>query len=467
MSSPDIAPVPVAHISGPIPFADSLSPFTGWGVGMLATSADPPDHEEPVRRGYTMEEYVISGPIDGGEYSTSLLIRRPADPARFSGVVAFETLHGGGSAIVWPMFWDALTRRGHGYALVVSQRTALNLHVRPWHPERYNNLSIPAATIPYAGTGGFGQYVLDVMGPEMIAQSRVLFTNDTRNSYAIMSQAGALLKTTPSLFGAPVRSLVMSGFSQSGHQTVGYLMEAHGTTRLADGRFIFDGYMPQGAYWDTPFAPIGVPIALVVNEGEMIQGRPQPYRRPDSDDESDPFRLYELAACPHIATRGLETVGDRLAELSPEIIAAAGLAGVSPSAKPSQYPINMLKSALFVAFLDWVSKGTSPPSAERIATNRNHDIVRDAQGIAIGGVRSSYTDVPVVRYRGAQLMVEEPLSVETLRGLYGDEAGYVAEVQKSVAMAEADRFLLAESVPAVLADAQSICFGEAAPFDPL
>src|ERR1700747_3197720 len=72
-----VEPVLIPQASGPVPITAGSAPYTGWGVGMLASSADAPDHDEPGERGYTTEEYIISGTVDGGAYRTTLLIRRP------------------------------------------------------------------------------------------------------------------------------------------------------------------------------------------------------------------------------------------------------------------------------------------------------------------------------------------------------------------------------------------------------
>src|SRR5579862_5405425 len=86
------APIPAATIAGPIPItAQSGEPFRGLneqpvaGPGLLLPVLQP--------YGYIEEEYFVSGSVDGKPYTTVLLVRKPKDANKFSGVVAVETLH--------------------------------------------------------------------------------------------------------------------------------------------------------------------------------------------------------------------------------------------------------------------------------------------------------------------------------------------------------------------------------------
>ena len=51
--------------------------------------------------GYVEEEYFVSGTVDGKPYSTTLLVRKPEDPSKFSGLVAVETIHTAGAIVLW------------------------------------------------------------------------------------------------------------------------------------------------------------------------------------------------------------------------------------------------------------------------------------------------------------------------------------------------------------------------------
>lgn len=91
-------PVPV--VVGPLPVTAESYPYT-----MATTLLEPMDLS---RIGYVEEEFFVSGSaniydwapngdltvsIPNAPYTTRLLVRRPSDPARFSGNVIVEIMH--------------------------------------------------------------------------------------------------------------------------------------------------------------------------------------------------------------------------------------------------------------------------------------------------------------------------------------------------------------------------------------
>src|SRR3954471_13076936 len=58
---------------------------------------------EPADFGYVTEEYFVSGTVTVGTatpaYKTRILVRRPADVQRFSGIVVSEVMHSNGFAV--------------------------------------------------------------------------------------------------------------------------------------------------------------------------------------------------------------------------------------------------------------------------------------------------------------------------------------------------------------------------------
>jgi hypothetical protein len=75
-----VPPVPsVTHVpttAGSVPFGSNDS-----NVANLAAF------------GYVQEEFFISSIVGGQAYTTRILVRRPADPKRFSGIVIVESIH--------------------------------------------------------------------------------------------------------------------------------------------------------------------------------------------------------------------------------------------------------------------------------------------------------------------------------------------------------------------------------------
>src|SRR5579862_8440537 len=138
------APVVSATISGPIPItAQSGEPFRGLNEQPVAGPGLPLPVLQPY--GYVEEEYFVSGTVDGKAYTTSLLVRKPKDAAKFSGVVAVETLHAQGAIPFWGQR-EVLMPGGHAWAMIVSQRLALETFTKKSSPARYASLQIPEAS---------------------------------------------------------------------------------------------------------------------------------------------------------------------------------------------------------------------------------------------------------------------------------------------------------------------------------
>ena len=92
----------------------------------------------------------------------------------------------------------------------------------------------------------------------------------------------------------------------------------------------------------------------------------------------------------------------------------------------------------------WVRDGTPPPSAPRIEIGEGHPppLLLDANGIAKGGVRTPWVDVPIARTSGVvhtdNVMAHlfgsgEPFDAATLSRLYpGGKTEYLARFTESL-----------------------------------
>jgi hypothetical protein len=92
---------------------------------------------------YVEEEWFAGGEDQAGRsYLTQVFIRRPRDPARFSGTVIVESLHVHGIAPIFMYSSPYILRSGHGWACVASQKSALNTHLKRVAGGRYDALDI-------------------------------------------------------------------------------------------------------------------------------------------------------------------------------------------------------------------------------------------------------------------------------------------------------------------------------------
>ena len=373
--------------------------------------------------GYSVAEYFVSGTASGKPYTTRLLVRRPDDPARFSGIVVAEPMHASGNS--WMFFFSRIymMRHGHISVEIAPQKAGTEATIVPSNPLRYAAISIPEA----------GQ------------------------ANEIMAQVGAWLKgngATSPLNGLRVRRLIMMGTSQSAGTLRGYL-PAHAAWRMPDGKAIVDGYLATSTA-GMPIPGVDVPLVQIATQTEVNGGAPKgsPHRRPDGDAPGDQFRLYEIAGMPHNDSRENPTY-------SPD-----------PCTMPvTRFPVGAMMALGLHHVIAWADTGTVPPRAERIVVE-NGAIALDAHGNARGGVRSTYVDVPVAVYSVPNRAdpkpgtrddfycgiagYETPLAADRLRALHGDAAGYRRSVRQRLDALTKAGWFLPEYAGQVTADAERV-----------
>src|SRR5215831_18837425 len=361
-------------ITGPIPTtAETGEPFRGANEQPVAGPGMPIPALEPY--GYVEEEYFVSGTVDGKPYKTSLLVRKPRDPKKFSGLVAVETVHAAGAIPLWGMRKVWLPN-GHGWVAVGSQRAALETHIKKSNPSRYSTLQIPEAASAAQASNPMSSGQQDLI------------------SQAIMTQVGALLKANEKngpFAGMQVKYLVMGGSSQTGGTTLRYIQESHAKARLPNGKPIYDGYLPQEAFSDKPIAGGDAAIVHIVGEGDLMvfgaSNRPIASRE-DSDASNDRYRHYQFTAASHVVTRGIT---------DPKVVFSTLSDVLKPGERLSQFPNAEMYETATAHLVEWVMKGTAPPKGPRIEV-KDGKIVRDEHGNAKGGIRSPYLDVPTAHY---------------------------------------------------------------------
>jgi hypothetical protein len=438
------------------------------------SDVDPPERFVPTGafRGtvdqfdYVEEEWFATGQVDGRPYATALTVRRPRDPSRFSGTVMVEPVHAASAAPVWIYTSTYQMRAGHGWAAVCSQKTVLDGFVVPTNPERYASLDIWSDAPPLETAGIEGMRVpRDPAGfrarMERMRQVNVLST-------PILAQAGAGLAGHGGPFaGFGVRDLVLTGHSQTGAVVTDYILNGHDGQRHGNGAPIYGGFFPSGAP-SVRFEHVDVPIIQVLSDGDIADpnraGREgRPYRREDSDDPADRYRLYELAGVGHMGTRYPPYSDTAMWQSDP-----LGTAGRVPQgAVMNSLPHDELFAMGLHHLAQWVSTGTIPPEADRIEVGPNGLFAKDECGNSRGGVRCAQLDVPRLRYfsnPGEQedgtpafgvVGLEEPLPAETLRHLYRDHADYVDRFNRRLDELVEEGWFLAEDADEMRAEAKA------------
>jgi len=324
---------------------------TGPGAMFPGLQRLPAD-EDLAHFKYIVKEYFISGIAQGQPYTTRILVRRPADVKKFSGIVIAEPMHPSGNS--W-MFHFV-----HTYAMT----------------QGHISLEIVTGNVPTFTTANAERY------------KELEIANNQANE--IIAQVGLLAKSgrkDAPLEGLVMRKIILMGTSASAAAVTAYL-PAHMIYRTDEMKPIFDGFLPTSQGGNNPIMKVDVPLILMPTMTEVVAGAASGnrYRRPDGDAPGDQFRIYEVAGMAHNDSR------------------------VNPTYDPDpcKYPVSRFPQGMGMTvgldhLIQWVDKGKTPPHAEYITVdndtkNDGSVLALDANGNAKGGVRNTYVDAPINKY---------------------------------------------------------------------
>jgi hypothetical protein len=413
--------------------------------------------------GYIEQEYFVSGAAnvydwaaDGAltvktanaPYTTRILVRRPIDPARFSGTAVVEM---GNNArrydwvFAWSLSYQHLIDSGDAWVSLTYVPAAIDA-LKQFNAARYAPLSFANPTPGVA-----------------CAPDRPAAAAEEGLRWDMISQLGALLKS-----GAP--GTPMAGFrvarlyaTSHGGELPTYISAVHPHARLATGQPVYDGFLvhryaglarinqcspaPPAADPRQITKNAGVPVIRIVSQTDVLASYPR--RRPDSDEPGDAYRLYEVAGAPHADAyfyRHIPSVKDQKAAGTEPFIAYWPFAEQCTQEIPlMEFPVmRYVVNAAFANLDRWVRDGTPAPRAARISVKNGGTpqaaIELDEFGNAVGGVRSPYLDVPVATYRvstpgpGAcgNLGSKTAFTWERLEAVYGTSAKYASKFDEAV-----------------------------------
>jgi hypothetical protein len=414
-----------------IPDPTVTGPITGGRFGIPFSSSPVPLGPA----GYTEQEYFLSGtatgyqeagswggdgrwsvaPAETAPYETRVLVRRPADPAKFNGTVVVEWLNVTAGVDLDPDYlYDSaeLLRAGYAWVGVSAQQVGVDA-LKEIDPTRYGALSQPGDTF----------------------------------SYSIFSQAArSLLATTgvQPLGGLRPKALIADGESQSAFRMTTYANAIQPVDRLFNGFLIHSrsanaAPISQAPQADQPAPAIGadrtdldVPVLAVETETDLFTAPLLYYQLTQPD--SARFRLWELAGDAHIDANVVALSDKEVGRFVP--IPPAGCA-LPPDADQESY---LLDDAL-AQLNRWVRIGVPASRAPRITVTDSSGtpaIARDADGNALGGIRTPALQAPISTMSGTgnsgpnlQCLLEgtsAPFTPAQLSARYPDHGAYVAAV---------------------------------------
>jgi len=399
------------------------------------------------KSGYVEQEFIISGTAntydwnadgslvvkkENAPYATRILVHRPASNSKFSGHVLVELMNPA-RRFDWAMMEgytrDSLMERGDAWVGITMPASVDAL--KKFNPTRYP-ASLGFANPDPSETCAAGR-----------GNQQATSESEDGLRWDMISQVGAALKNPKSGIGLNAKYLYMTS---QGADVLTYAAAVETNAKLENGKPVYDGFLvktPGGVSKIRRCAPaipandprqtvhnIGVPVIEVVAQGEIGPA----YQRPDSDDPKDPFRIYEVAGAAHI---------DKWAYLAMPVMEDQQKATGAPGQGNPAWPFNVkcepeiplqghpLLKYIFdgavVNLEQWASKSTPAPKADRITMK---------DGVASGGVRNPYVDVPAATYTTTtpgpgtcrELGTTTPYDLAKMDSLYGNHKAYVAKV---------------------------------------
>lgn len=475
MSAGTTARAALPTVEGPLPMTAGSRPF------MVARG----DLEAA---GFVVEEYLVGGTADvydwgpdgtsatpvvrtpDAPYRTRILVRRPADPARFSGNVWVELSNpsrGHDVELQWCAATDKFLRDGDVHVALTIKPIAVAALQR-FDPVRYASLSMANPLPPHE------QAVGSLPGePGYDENLSRLYENGL--AWDVVSQVGLLLRAggegSP-LAGYDVRHVFATGVSQTAFFLNTWMANFAGPAAEAAGASVYDGVVAFIGAGKT--VPINQAVAATAPEDPRsalprghvpfirADSQSEPFtldgwrtRRPDSDDPADPYRLYEYAGTSH----GWSDIYNHQPPLADVLASGAEPLTFATCAERvwNSLPRQYLEPAVLANMERWVADGTVPPrQAEPLRIlepgTASARFATDDHGNALGGVRTPYVDLPTRTYHdratdssprnlGRFFGHEVPLGSRVLERLYRDHADYVARVDEAVEVMLADRWV--------------------------
>jgi hypothetical protein len=397
------AQVPTPTVDGPITSPGSaFVASTSFDLGQV---------------GYRQEEYFLSGtataytsaapltsdgawsvtPGDTAGYKTRILVNRPIDPKKFNGTVVVEWLNVSGgldSSPDWLLGHVELIRDGFVWVGLSAQKVGIDggaslgivdLPLKKANPARYASLVHPGDSFSYDMFSQTAQVARNPLGP---------------------------------LGDLKVKRVIAAGESQSAFRMVTYVNAIHPLTHVYDG-FLVHSRGSGGTNLGAPLAQapqavipvpdptliradIDVPVLTLQTETDLTFLNFFPARQ----DDTKKLRTWEVAGTAHADTYtllgGMTDLGT-----SPDIVELIVNAAPLPPFISCDAPLNsgphhFVVNAAFSALNRWVRRGKAPKSAPRldVAAGPPVAINTDANGNALGGIRTPAVDVPIATFGG-------------------------------------------------------------------
>lgn len=415
--------------------------------------------------GYRADEYFVAGtassyaPVQSAPYATRIVVLRPVDEAAWNGTAIVEWLNVSGgidAPAVWFMAHREIARSGYAYVVVSAQRVGIEggpslaggMSLKAQDPQRYSELTHPGDAFAFDIFSQVGRAVragaIDGLAPQI-----VLAAGESQSATFLTTYVNDVDPT----------AAVYDGF---------LVHSRFGSAAPLDGATLLD---ESGAFHSVPVpfrSDLRVPVLTVITETDLLDSRLLGYRHARVPDTAH-LRVWEIPGSAHADNYTIK-VGfiDNGAATLEQIVAAYA---PTKDLMGQQLPhfINFapqhhyVLQAAVARLHDWVRTGQPAPSAPQIDLTDTDPptTVLDANGLAAGGLRTPWVDVPTARTSGVSTDDNvllaifgwgEPFDAETLARLYpGGRDEYLQRFSAALDQAIDAGFLLPADRGEVLA----------------
>jgi hypothetical protein len=367
--------------------------------------------------GYTANEFFVSGtatsytqdgqfsaaPAGEAEYTTRVVALTPTEKSAFNGTAVVEWLNVSGgidAPAVWFMAHREFVREGYAYVGVSAQHVGVegggvtlvaNLSLKTLDPERYSRLRHPGDAF----------------------------------CFDIYSQIGRLVRNGGSdgvLGGLHPECVLAVGESQSAMFLTTYINAVDPLARVYDGFLVHSRFGPaapldgtsildpsgDGSFLVAEFrSDLRVPLVAVITETDLI-GSVLPGYHTATQPDNGFLRVWEIAGTAHadnytIHVGFIDSGSAPLEELVRAYAPTNVLMGQELSHCINFAPQHHYVVQCAIARLNsWVRGGQPAPTAERLELTDASppQLALDEHGVAKGGIRTPWVDVPLARTSG-------------------------------------------------------------------
>jgi hypothetical protein len=368
--------------------------------------------------GYVAEEHFMSGtassftatsplcgdgrwevaPTGFADYTTRIVILRPVDATKFNGTVLVEWLNVSGgidAPAVWFMAHREMVRGGYAYVAVSAQRVGVeggpnrggaDMSLKTQDPTRYAALHHPGDAFAYDVFTHAGRMVRDLLGP--LSPKYIVALGESQSAMYLTTYVNAI----DPLAGVYDGFLVHSRFASAAP---------------LDGSSIFDESSPSLPPAVRFRTDLRVPLITVITETDLLGGPRLGYHQARQPDD-DRLRVWEIPGTAHadnytinvaFIDTGSATLDDLLAAYQPtDLLMGQQLPHCINFAPQHHYVLQAALSRLN----DWVTTGAPAPHASSIELTNSvpRAPILDSNGLAEGGIRTPWVDVPLARTSG-------------------------------------------------------------------